>query len=83
MKYHLPCKSFHYFRLTLFLFLIFLAANVCAQIPEGIPKETPSVPLDSPLGIVMYIVFPALVVGYYFWWRKGNKNKQGGQGLGR
>ncbi|MBK9016762.1 MAG: hypothetical protein IPM82_23280 [Saprospiraceae bacterium] len=73
MKYFLPCESFHYFRLNIFLLLILVATHVNAQVPQGIPNDSSKIKIDSPFDIVVYIVLPGLMVGYYFWWRKKYK----------
>jgi hypothetical protein len=66
----------HCFKLKSFIPLILLATAAQAQVPEGIPNDNSKVSIDSTFDILLYIVLPILMVGYFFWWR--NKRKKQG-----
>ena len=62
--------------LMLSFFYILFSPSVCAQIPQGIPKEMGPVDFSSPANIVIYIVLPIIVLVAFFFWRAAVRKKK-------
>jgi heme/copper-type cytochrome/quinol oxidase subunit 2 len=54
---------------------IFFSPQVCAQIPQGIPKDMGPINFNSTADIVIYIVLPVIVLIGFFIWRMAIKRR--------
>ena|SRR5690606_293175 len=72
-----PIYSFqkHTFLLLSF-FYIFFSPKVCAQVPQGIPKDMGPVDFSSTSNIIIYIVLPVVVLIAFFFWRSAVKRRK-------
>lgn len=62
--------------LVLAFFYIFFSPRVCAQVPQGIPKETGPIDFSSPANVVIYIVLPIIIIIGIFIWRAAVKRRK-------
>jgi heme/copper-type cytochrome/quinol oxidase subunit 2 len=64
-------------RPAVFFLLVLAPIYIQAQIPTHIPTDREPVNfLESPESIILYIVLPVLIAGFYFLWRHRLKKEQ-------
>lgn len=62
--------------LFVLFFYIFFSPVVCAQVPQGIPKDMGPVDFSSTSNIIIYIVLPIVVLIAFFFWRAAVKRRK-------
>ncbi len=72
-------KSYKIYKITITLVLmLFTLGAVLSQVPKGVPQPHNNEPpvIDSVFDVLLYIVFPVVLVTLYFFWRRRELKKK-------